>query len=357
VSATEEELPDPVDADLPEHLCAIRKLRWLDLLLRMKMPAGRFRVAVALARFGNAEGENVYPGEKKIADMGNVHVTNARAHIKALVGLGLLHLKEAGGGRGGATHVYRLTRPADITTLQMWLDPRFNRVPDGEGFMPVAAEEHRVPAVGETSEHRVPAVAIHREYRVSALGETAEHRALTLGEAPVDNCEDRETPSVSTGNTERFEPEYRALALPEASKNLEEPEPLGLPQATDSLGWRERGPAPAELAALVGPPKSAPWISPAPPAAAAPHAAPPTGPRTYAPDPPPRIVHGSATAVPTAEAAAAFAVLAALPGEGEWWRHAAARELRRDGIPDPTAQDLAIRAAAILRRTDLEKTA
>lgn len=346
MSTPEEEIPDPVDPDLPDHLCAVRKLRWLDFLLRAKIPAGRFRVAVALARFGNADGENVYPGEKKIADMANMHVTNARGHIKALLGMGLIYRKETGGGRGGATHVYRLTRPADITTLPLWLDNRFDRWPDAGDWFALDAEEHRAPAVGETQEHRAAALAIPQEHRVPALGVEPEHRAVALGIEPVDNFRAPETPSVSARNTERSREKHRALALPEASKNLEEPKPLGSPQADTSLGWRDCAAKPGAFGALVKPPDVEPWTQP--PVVPATAAAPLPGPRAADP---PRVVHASASLTATPALAAVFALLDAQPNHGEWYFAGAARELRAEGIAHPSRLDLAVRAVAILSRT------
>lgn len=95
-------------------------------------------------------------------------------------------------------------------------------------------------------------------------------------------------------------------------------------------------------------------MSPVPPAITPPpgeHAAPPPGRRSYAE--PPSVIRASAVLEPTPAVAAAFAVLAAEPGDGEWFRAAAARELRREGL-EPTAIDIAIRAVAILRRTNPE---
>lgn len=349
---------DPVDPKLPEQLLAIHTGDWINLIFRMKIPTNCYGVAIALARFASTDGTNVFPGAKKIADMAKMDEKTARGHIKALLELGMLALKKRGGGRAGNPSVYRLTRPADITTLPLWLDPEMNRIPAGAEFSPAESSASNAYSPAFTPGE---SVFEDQEHRASAPVETAEHRAHTPAESPVDNSAAAETPGDPGRNTGRSAPKHRAptpddLTITRPLKDLP-----GSSQATNSLGWRERPAEPGAFAALVGPPTLGPWISLLPPAAAATHAdhaAPPTGPRTYAPDPPPpRIVHGTAVAAPTAEAAAAFAVLAALPGEGEWWRHAAARELRRDGHPDPSAQDLAIRAAAILRRTDLEKTA
>jgi len=316
MNADEEEVPDPIDPDLPEHLQAILRWRWLDLIDRMKIPPHRKAVAKALARFGDADGSNVFPGAQKIADIANCDDKTARGHIKALVAAGMLAVKRRGGGRGGATHVYRLTRPTDLTSLPLWLDPDFNRIPDGAAFVPVAAEEHRAPAPSEATEYRAPAPG---EYPF----DDTEYRASAPSETPVDNPADRETPGVRSRNTGNSAPKHRAprqptiFITPPKTK-----EPAWLLQVSTSLGESITAPSPDA------------WTPEAAPA--------------------PRIVRGTATLQPTPEAAAAFAILTALPNDGEWFRAAAGRELRDEGHPEPTVQALAIRAAEILRRTDPE---
>lgn len=375
---------DPVDPDLPEHLRAIHTAEWVHLVARLDTKAARKAVALVLASFASEDGSDVRPAMPKVGRMCKLHETNAAAHAKALVELGLLVVKQAGGGRGNPT-VYRLTRPADITALPLWLDPDMNEIQRDARFVPAETSaralgnesspntDSQVAALGNEespSSSNTYSPVFTKGVSGPAEAETpapplpfpADTPVLALGYGPVDNSAGPGKGSDSTPKPQCFEaenPETPVLALGDLIQADQKPNQTPwLPQAATSLGWRERAAAPEAFAALVGPPKSAPWISPVPPAApAVDHAAPPTDPRTDAPDPPPRIVTAAVTLAPTAEAAAAFTVLAAMPGEGEWWRHAAARELRRDGNPDPSAQDLAIRAAAILRRTDLERTA
>lgn len=192
---------------------------WVDLVLRMNIPTQRKAVAFALAKFANPDGTKVFPGQEKVADMACLHETNARKHIKALVAAGMLTVVRRGGGRGGATNSYRLSRPLDITTLPLWLDPDMNRVED---------ERHDAEV-----------------HRASALGESVDNSP----EKPVDNPEtpsadalhsdpvDEETPSVSAINTERSVQKHRALALPDLPKTSPLPpqHPAGLRKATTSL--------------------------------------------------------------------------------------------------------------------------
>lgn len=359
---------DPVDPDLPEDLRPVYTAEWVHLIARLDVKATRKAVAWAVGSFASEDGSDVRPAMPKVGRMCNLHESNAALHVKALVELGLLVVKQPGGGRGNPT-VYRLTRPADITVLPLWLDPDMNEVPRGSGFVPA---ETPAPALGnEPSSNTDSLVAAlgNVEFPGSsntysqaftkgvygpsdpdtpapALPFPAQSPVLALGYGPVDNSAEPEKGSDSGPKPQCFDPqnpETPVLALGDLLQADQTTDQTpGLPQVTASLGWREHGPAPAAVAAVVGPPDVEPWMPLPVPAAA---------------EPPPRIVTAAVTLAPTAEAAAAFAVLAALPGEGEWWRHAAARELRRDGNPDPTAQDLAIRAATILRRTDLEKTA
>lgn len=220
----------------------IHRSQWTDLVLRMDIPTQRKAVAFALAKFANADGTRVFPGQKKVADMAKLHETNARAHIRALVAVGMLIVVKRGGGRNGDPHVYRLTRPADITMLPLWLDPEMNRYEDDD-------EEHEPSALGEEDDDGP-------EYQAPPLGETQEQGASALGESvdnssgtPVDNPEtpsadalhsnaaNTETPSVSERNTERFEHFHRALALPDQSSTNPRPTqpPAGLPKVTPSL--------------------------------------------------------------------------------------------------------------------------
>lgn len=224
----------------------IQRSQWTDLVLRMDIPTQRKTVAFALAKFANADGTRVFPGQQKVADMAKLHLTNARAHIRALEAAGMLLVVKRGGGRNGDPHVYRLTRPADITTLPLWLDPDMDRYADGDDD---GAEEHRASALGEDGDDGP-------ECQPPALGESQEQGALALGESvdnssgtPVDNQEtpsadalhsdpvDTETPSVLARNTERFEDFHRALALPDQSSTNPIPtqHPAVLRKATPSL--------------------------------------------------------------------------------------------------------------------------
>lgn len=207
---------------------------WIDLVLRMNIPPQRKAVAFALSSFANTDGTKVFPGRQKLADMAGLHETNARKHVKALLDAGMLEMVKRGGGRGGATNTYRLTRPTDITTLPLWLDPDMNRTEDGAAVV----DEYRALALSETD-------AADAEQRALTLGVSVDNSTAT----PVDNSEtagadarnsdpvDNEIPSVSARNTERSVQEYRALALPDQPKTNPRPTqpPAGSPNATTSL--------------------------------------------------------------------------------------------------------------------------
>lgn len=373
---------EPVDPDLPEHLRAVDLADWLAFIARLDIPSERKTVAIMAASWGSYDGADVRPALQTIADMSKRHETNTRRHINALIELGMLYVKQAGGGRGRPTE-YRLTVPADITTLPLWLDPDMRRVPAGEWFLPAKTP---VPAPGNedssNTDSQAPTLPISAETPAARKGvsdpasdETpasvlpirADSPAPALGNRPVDNSPEAEKGSDSALKPQRYgDPfaETPAPALPDLLQaDLSTDQTPGLPQVTASLGWRDRAAPPAALAELVGPPTAEPWISPGTPAASAPPAAAaPSGRRTYAePDPPaaepsesPRVVSGGATLTPTPAIAAIFALLDAQPGGGEWYFAGAARELRRDGIPNPTRLELAVRAAAILRRSHPE---
>jgi predicted ArsR family transcriptional regulator len=95
---------------VPIETVPIHRAQWTDLVLRMRIPSRRKTVAFALAKFANADGSRVFPGQGKVADMAGLHETNARTHIRALVSVGMLTVVKRGGGRGGATTTYRLSR-------------------------------------------------------------------------------------------------------------------------------------------------------------------------------------------------------------------------------------------------------
>jgi hypothetical protein len=193
----------------------VGKFAWQALILRMKIPTSCKVVAFALSHFANEDGSRVFPGQQKVADMAVLHETNARRHIRTLLASGMLQVVKQGGGRGGATTSYRLSRPTDITTLPLWLDPTMDRVAEEAGSDP----EYRALALGETESEPVD------------NSETPSTGALHL--------EDRggETPSDSCRNTERFVQKHRALALPDQTKTTPTPNqpPAGLSEATTSL--------------------------------------------------------------------------------------------------------------------------
>lgn len=306
---------EPTDPTLPDGIVAISTRSWFDLILRMDVHPTCLATAASLARFASPDGSRVFPGAQKIADMVGRDDSVAREWINFLRDMKLLVLKKRGGGRPRRDgkkkpkgSEYRLTRPADLTTLPLWLDPAFDRIPDGAGFTP-AAEEPGVPADGEDApgpgkhrapthnekrrrpakqrpqasadtkteepEHRSPASAENEpgttEPRSPASAETTtpteEHRAPASADSeptdtelrspasadePVDNPGAAETPLVSDGNSACLEPKLRLPVPRDLDRDLDtRPNPFRSPQVTDSLG---PGPDPNPAAGAVPPP-------------------------------------------------------------------------------------------------------
>jgi hypothetical protein len=390
---------EPVDPDLPEHLGAIHRADWIHLIARMKIKGRRKDVALMLAAAASEDGSDVRPALRTIGDMCDLHEDSVSTYIKTLLELGMLVVKQPGGGRGKPT-VYRLTRPLDLTALPLWLDPDMKRIPAGAGVPAAKTPAHTrgndcssniyspVPTQGNEVQSNTyspvptPPNTYSPEFTkgVSEPGETEtpasappfsiETPEPTQGYRPVDNSGEAENPRVSAPKPPSGLGEIAETPEPTRGDLLQaDPTPdqnPGLPQATNSLGWRDHNRQPGVLADVVGPPDVEPWIAPEPPAVSAPPAAAaePSGRRTYAePDPPaaeptqaepaapPRVVSAAATLAPTPAIAAIFALLDAQPGGGEWWFASAARELRAEGIAHPNRLDLAVRAAAILSRS------
>lgn len=212
----------------------VHRGQWIDLVLRMDIPTQRKTVAFALSRFANPDGSRVFPGQGKVANMAKLHETTAHKHIRALERAGLLAVVKRGGGRGGATNTYQLTRPADITTLPLWLDPDMNRVDDGAAD----GAEYQAPAPGEngseSQEQEAPAPDVSVDN--SALGpvDNPETPSVAAGDS---GPAEPEIPSVPARNTQRSDEKYQALALEDQPKTNPRPtqHPAGLRKATPSL--------------------------------------------------------------------------------------------------------------------------
>jgi DNA-binding transcriptional ArsR family regulator len=377
---------EPVDPDLPEHLGAVHRADWIHLIARMKIKGRRKDVALMLASSASEDGSDVRPALRTIGDMCDLHEDSVSTHIKTLLELGMLVVKRPGGGRGKPT-VYRLTRPMDLATLPLWLDPDMKRIPVGAG-LPVAKTPESTRGNDCSSNIDSPASTQGFEVRsntdspvptppntyspeftkgVSEPGQaetpesahpfSTETPEPTQGYRPVDNSGEAQNPRVSAPKPPSGLGEIAETPEPTRGDLLQaDPTPdqtPGLPQADTSLGWHGRAAPPAAPAALVGPPTPEPWTAPPAPTAAA------DPPPAELPAPPdaPRIVHAAAVLAPTPAIAAVFALLDAQPNHGEWWTAAARAELRREGIAHPTRLDLAIRAAMILHRDTETRTA
>lgn len=203
----------------PENVGAeavpVTRAQWIDLVLRSDIPSQRKAVAFALCSFANPDGTRVFPGQQKVADMAGLHVRNARKHIKALASSGMLIVVRHGGGRGGATNAYRLSRPANITTLPLWLDPDMNRVD--------ATTKHRAPAPGEKAD--------------DPTDEGVDNPETPAASALLSEGAEEETPGVLNRNTGRSVQEYGALAPTDQPSTNPRPtqHPAGSTKATHLL--------------------------------------------------------------------------------------------------------------------------
>jgi len=344
---------DPVDPELPEHLAGITRADWMHLIARMKIKASRQRVADILASFASEDGSDVRPSLQTVGDMcGGLHENSVSTHVKALVALGMLVVKEPGGGRSKPT-VYRLTRPADLSALPLWLDPEMKRIP-------VEAAELRAgtptPTQGNESSSNTDSHAaessntyspqftkgVSAETPTPTVPFTADTPTPTQGYRPVDNSLAALNPTVFDPKPHSFDPQNPETPTPtwgdllQADRTTDQP---GLPQASNSLGQREADDQPPiSVGQFVESPDVQPWTPPA----------------ESDPAPPSPVVQAAAVLSPVPALAAALALLEAQPGGGEWFRAAAGRELRAEGIRHPRPLDIALRAIVILRRTDPE---
>lgn len=311
---------EPFDPGLPEHLRTIHTGEWLHYIARLKMPAGRKAVAVMLASFADVDGSNVRPAMAKLGAMAGLSEGKARAHVQALEALGWVVTKIPGGGRHNPT-VYRLTRPADISTVVFALDPDMRLIAGGAGYAALPAE-----TLPETEGN--PA-ADDAAAQTETLAETDGNRPETLSESegfePVDNSGPDENPSVSESKPLRFGVETLPVSVPDLTMTRPRPTDLGSPQASTSLAPGDLG-HPTELARIVADPMvDDPWTPDAETTPAAP---------------------GPDAGSPPAER-----VLADLPDAGAFLRRIAAVELRGEGEHAPSMAALADRAAEILRRS------
>lgn len=356
---------EPVDDTLPPHLRAIWTGHWTDLIWRLDITPSRKAAAMVLAYHSATDGTEVFPGGRRVGNMLNLSDQKAvRAHVKALEAMGLLYLVRRGGGRKRAdadeapSSEYRLTRPADITTLPLWLDPSMRPVPTAAEAT-LEQPELRVSAPGETTEYRAYTPGETAEHRVSAPAETPEHRASTPGEGPVDNPDASETPGVSAQNSGGLTPKHRASTPPYLSSTKpQDQNPLWSPQVGTSLAKITDAPSAA------GTGHGIPTHIPATPAVSTDLALNPS-PSTadhaihFAQTAAgeifhiPAIITGSATLLPDPDAyAAAHAYLARLHDAGQFFQAAAIRDLRAEGDPDPPIPAIVVRAAHIAQQAE-----
>lgn len=298
---------EPFDPDLPDHLRTIYTGEWLQYIARLKLPAGRKAVAVMLASFADSDGSNVRPAMKKLAAMAGLSEGKARAHVQALEKLGWAVTKVPGGGRHNPT-VYRLTRPADISTAVFVLDPDMKLIADGADYRALAVET--LPETeGNLDGHDV---AAHAETLSESEGNPPETLPETAGFEPVDNSGPDGNPSVSRSKPLRFDVETLPVSVPDLTKTRPRPTDLGSPYVGTSLAPGDLR-HPSELAESVADPTTDdPWT-------------------------------------PDAES---LQILAALPDAGAFLRRIAAVELRGEGETAPSMTALADRAAEILLRQE-----
>lgn len=412
---------DPIDPDLPAHLLAVNTGHWTDLIWRLKISPKHKAGAMALAFHADPDGTNVYPGNWRIADMLNVDESNATPVVKDLESWGLLYLVKRGGGRWATdadqddderrpSNEYRLTRPADLASLPLWLDPTMRRYvprpkrsrkskakspvidptdrpadrPERQADSPVIPQPEAVvggtesqaqtpvihpadqtadrtgpSATGPESQAKSPVIPSESQAESPVIdGKWQVDSPVTGASGPVDNSDPAGMTGDSGPNDRRSDAEWQATPPPYLFRPPLHPTPrvvtLG-DQLTSVAPDRDRTAEPEP--AIPGPPSGGPLTGPDRTAVDG-----PTGPR---PGPLPCIGAvaldrgpAAATATPAelrVELAAARAVVDPLP-----WRErlleGARNELTRDGH-EPRIELVIIAAAELYRRAQAEHTA
>lgn len=362
------ELPDgyePSDPDLPDGTVAIGTADWFDLILRLSIHPSLVAVAAPLARHANPDGTKTYPGAPKVGNMGGLSSSRVRDIIAFFIEQRLLVVKKRGGGRprrDGSKPPpteYRLTRPADLTALGMRLDPRFNPVPDGEGFEPLQDTELHAPTGAESGpgpgKHRAPtrreAAPKNVKQRQSTRAESGtpdtEHRAPTGAENKPDPTEHSAPVGADSTETPRADAHEPAeLSAPVSADtpvdNSARPETPPTPDGNSARFYPKlSASARRDLVVPINPDLTPPWSSQA---------------TDLRGTPPSRIasaaLDGEDTIGPVdfaAELAAARIILAA-SGDAAHWRAAARRALAERGRHHPGDQLVTVVAGELCRR-------
>jgi DNA-binding MarR family transcriptional regulator len=272
---------------------------WQRIVARCELSLTTKALAGILASFASRDGSEVRPGEELLADITDMTVRAVREHLAKMRDLGLIERVQHGKTRGRAD-VYQLTVPgADADPLVMRLDPNWERL------TPRKEPKKRAPKPAATGTVVPVAGPVDNPETATATG------TQDPVETPVDN-------SATGTPTHRYRNHHVALPepgfRPPSKTNQDQPQnPSGLPQP---------GTSPES-----DPDKINPELS--------------------------RMDSINARAAPTAdEYAAAFKILMALPNSGEFFQAAAVKQLRDEGIPDPSATLIAVLAAEIAQRPE-----
>ncbi len=107
------------DRDLEPELRACPPAEWARIIRRARLGKPVKTVALALPWYADHDsGENVFPGEVRLAAVCELHVVTVRNALKRLRALGLVQRLEKGSsygrGGGGKADRYRLTAPVNI---------------------------------------------------------------------------------------------------------------------------------------------------------------------------------------------------------------------------------------------------
>jgi len=333
-----------------EHQSVTSSFQWGKFILRADLPKTTKDIALALILWGDEDGSNVRPGNRRLAAAFDIEERSVREHLKILRDLGLI--ERVGFGRaGGKADVYQLTTPgAGYPEIPMLFDPHWQRLaPKGTGrartltsiraaaaeARKAAAEARQVaqPPAPPTIGHLVGTAASGTwvpEGSEAAAVEETDYRHPGAASPAVDNSDFRHPGAGSDGRPDET---YRhpGAELPAPGCRTSGTRVPPTTQTTHDHPTNLAGSSQAS-----------------------------TSPETQTITTPdlesaPRVVHGSAVLQPDPAAAAAIAAfLASLPNDGEWFRAMAIRRLRAAGWASPTEDLIAHMAAQLASQADPE---
>jgi hypothetical protein len=310
---------------------------WDRLLDRAELPWIVKSIGHLLARYADKDGSNVFPGLPTLADITGFSKRYISTQMAVLRDVGLIDEAEPGTSRSkGPDDGYQLTVPCDGHVPETNAPLALRLGPDGARLIPRKPVQKRRPkatddiaAIDTASEQESDtelrnhgSAAQEPEFREADPAEPVDNRSgaelwfrrpgTMVPPGPVDNSERNH----GSAGTEPWFLEGGTM-VPQTNHDHPGPKPVYSPLVSTSLGAKidERTNAGTETFPAAEP-----------------------GRRTE-------------PAEPTAEHAAALALLAGLPGSGDFVLRLAARQLRAHGT-EPTPELVALLAADIATRPE-----